>query len=105
MKNKENNNHLFKRSKVNFNNIMGIHKIEVYDPNSSNLLERVVEKLSELKDNPNETYAWRFEYKGEKYANAITGKRSKPITDEDIIVLMQGMVETMKYLRNKNKGE
>ena len=93
------------KSKVNFNNIMGIHKVEAYDPNSSNPLERVVEKLSELKDNPNETYAWRFEYKGKKYANGITGRRSKPITDEHILLLMQGMVKSMEYLINKNKKE
>jgi len=88
---------------VNFNNIMGIHKIEAYDPNSSNPLERVIAGLSEIKDNPNETYSWRFDYKGKRYANTISGRRSSPITDENILLLMQGMVKSMEYLINKNK--
>lgn len=53
-------------------------------------------------DRTNETYAWRFTYKGKKYSNGILGKWSNPITDKRILLLMQGMVETMKYLLKKN---
>ena len=48
-----------------------------------------------------ETYAWRFDYKGKKYGSAIAGTSTKPITDEDVIVLMEHMIASMK----KIKGE
>ena len=88
---------------INFEEIMGIHKKEAYDPDSSNPLERVIAGLSEIEDRPNETYSWRFNYKGKRYTNTISGRRSRPITDENILLLMQGMVKSMEYLINKNK--
>ena len=46
-----------------------------------------------------ETYAWRFDYKGEKHGKVIAGTMNNPITNEDIIALIEHMVRYMKKLK------
>lgn len=57
-------------------------------------------KLTELYD---ESYAYSFYYKGEKYTNGICAKHSSPLTDDIVIVIMQNMVDSMKGLVKKDK--
>ena len=88
---------------INFEDVTTLHKIDEYFKPSNDPLKETYRLLSELKDNPNETYAWRFKYKGKLYANTISGKPSKPLTDKNIILLMQNMVDSMKALVKKDK--
>ena len=89
---------------INFEDVITIHKIDEYCKPSNDPLREAYRLLSELKDNPNESYAWRYKYKGKKYANCILGKPSKPITDKNIILLMQNMVDSMKAISEKDKS-
>jgi hypothetical protein len=65
-----------------------------------NKLEDIYRDFLSLKERVIETYAWRVTYKGEKHGRAIGGTRLKPITDKDIIVLLEHMV---KYLKKMTK--
>lgn len=67
-------------------------------PYSSDAISQLTKLLSELQDRIVETYAWRVTYKGQKHGHVISGTRSKPITDEDIILLIEHMVKYMEKL-------
>ena len=72
------------------------------------IIHKVGDEINEIEsffipDWITETYAWRLDCKGEKHGKAIAGTMKNPITDEDIIALMEHMVKYMKKLKRRER--
>ena len=85
----------------NMKDIKFIYKKQHFDDTPLGKLDRA---LTALYGRADETLGWKFSYKGQKYGYVIYGTRAKPITDKDVIRMLELAIQLMNKLRNK-KGE
>jgi len=71
-----------------------IYKKKKHDDSLGGVLNRIAELYGE----PSETFGWKFSYKGDKYGHVIYGTKAIPLTDEDVINMVERALKAMKKI-------